>query len=96
MPQPFEVRIDQRRIDAPGATYPRSQEWWQRFVPIWVDVAIEADDIVVLRTNDKSINGAAEIVTIPVTPAQRRRLDQSLERWIGNGPLAAAVIETGA
>lgn len=83
------VVIDQARIDAPD--FPRSQEWWQAFVPsTWVTAAVRDDGTVAL-----DVSGEAHPSQGPrPAAAVRRNQERALRRWITNLPrLAVAVVE---
>jgi hypothetical protein len=45
----FPLVIDQADIEAPG--FPRPQEWWDRFMPLWVAVDVQDDGTVLLDYN---------------------------------------------
>lgn len=88
------ITIDQARIDAPH--YPRSQEWWQGFVPVWVTATVRDDGTVTLEANDQYFDGDGKIARRrPV--CGRRKLDEALTQWVSRLPrLSVAVIESAS
>lgn len=92
------IIIEQARIDAPPGLYPRSQQWWRRFLPEWVRVTVRDDGTETLEPSGLTMRYAAERgvwwePTADQSAAACRRQDQALARWIGGIPrLAAAIV----
>ena len=64
----FPLVIDQADITAPG--FPRSQEWWTRFIPQWITVEVQPAGTVTLDYNGRSV---VETEPPKLTAAQLRR-----------------------
>ena len=75
-----KIRINPTLVVKSGAEFPRSLAWWQRYVPIWLDVSIDSDGHVVLEPNGKRADGAF----FEVTPALRRRALRDARKWMAN------------
>jgi hypothetical protein len=88
------ITIDQAKIDAPK--FPRSQEWWAGFAPVWIAAAVQPDGTVTLEPSGRMYdyaNDSDEIITVPLSPAARRRQEAAMARWVGNLPrLAVAIV----
>lgn len=84
------IIIDQDRIDAPD--FPRSQEWWQRFVPIWVTATVRDDGAVLLEASAGHVFTRTATGRKPLAPAVRRRRAAAMVRWIRNLPWMSAAI----
>ena len=84
------ITIEQARIDAPH--YPRTQEWWQGFVPVWVTATVRDDNTVTLETNDQYYDSDGNIAhRAPV--CGRAKLDAALAQWVGRLPrLSVAIV----
>jgi hypothetical protein len=83
------VVIDQSRIDAPD--FPRSQEWWSRFIPMWADATVRDDGTVLLEASGRPhpSEGSQE-----VTADRARSQAGALDQWIRSVPrLAVAIVE---
>jgi hypothetical protein len=96
------IIIDQARTDAPPGLYPRSQQWWRRFVPEWVTVTVRADGTVILEPSGLTMRyatgrGVWRKPSAGQSAAACRRRDKALARRIGGIPrLAAAIAGTEA
>jgi hypothetical protein len=86
------VIIDQAKIDnslVRRGPFPRSQEWWTGFVPMWVTATVGPGGLVELA------------VAPPAHPSQtpgrasRRRQEEALERWVRRLPLIGPAIVEG-
>ena len=82
------ITIDQARIAAPD--FPRSPEWWQRFLPDYITAAHRDGGIVVL-----DVTGVAHPSQGPRPAALvRRNQYQGFLRWLHNLPqLEVAIVE---
>jgi hypothetical protein len=88
--------IDQSRINAPD--FPRSQEWWRRFVPEWVTVTVRDDGTVTLEPSSLVMRYTAERGTWwepgDLKAAALRHRAKSLAQWVGGLPrLSVAIVE---
>ncbi len=81
------IVIDQTKIDAPA--FPRSQEWWTAFVPVWVTAAIQPDSTVLLEPNGRQMGGDGVAVNGQLSAAGWRRREMALVRWVHNMPRLA-------
>jgi hypothetical protein len=79
------ITLDQTKIRVvtaeplkPGAEFPRGLGWWQRYVPVWLDVSFDVDGNVVLEPSGRRADG----VVREVTPAMRRRYLAAAKGWI--------------
>ncbi|EFL29426.1 hypothetical protein SSOG_09140 [Streptomyces himastatinicus ATCC 53653] len=69
------------RIDAslkPKTGFPRPLDWWQRYVPIWVDASEDVLGNIVLKPNGKQANGRVR----EMTPVVRRREIRAIRKWM--------------
>lgn len=92
------ITIDQSKIDAPN--FPRSAEWWDRFLPFWITASVRPDNTVVLDANTRY---AAELdghrntdpATAGLTAAALKRRRAGMAKWItecAGGRLAAGIV----
>jgi hypothetical protein len=58
-----KVRIDPALKIKPGAEFPRSLAWWQRYVPIWLDATEDDRGRIVLTPNGRIADGRVQEVT---------------------------------
>ncbi|MEU0133372.1 hypothetical protein ABZ172_04925 [Streptomyces sp. NPDC006296] len=75
-----KIRISEALDVKPGAEFPRTLAWWQRYVPLWLDASLDSDGHVVLEPNGRRADGSA----LDATPALRRRRMKAAERWMDN------------
>jgi len=84
--------IDQARIGAPE--FPRTQEWWSRFVPVWVRATVRDDGTVALEpsgdTYDYSGPDSSVIVHRELSAAERKRYAKHIVRYFGGFPRLSA------
>lgn len=96
------ITIDQAKIAAPD--FPRSQEWWARFLPIWVTGTVNADGTVTIEPRSEVIRftpGRGMWWELAPTKAQaanvRRCRELAIMRWLHNlPPLEPAIVEDRA
>lgn len=74
-----KIRIVTEKPVRPGAEFPRPLDWWQRYVPVWLDASVDGD-LIVLEPNGWCANGTRR----ELTPADRRRHLATAERWLGS------------
>ena len=89
------ITIDQGRIDAPK--FPRDQEWWQGFAPIWVKATVRDDGTVTLEPSGTQYDyspGADPLATIhrELSAAERKRYGKYLAQWVGRLPRISKAI----
>ena len=83
------ITIDQAKIDAPK--FPRSQEWWAGFVPMWVTATVRDDGTVALEVAPKDHPSQ--------TPGRvsRRKQAAALAQWVERLPrIAVAIVPESA
>ena len=82
------ITLDQARIDAPN--FPRSAEWWARFLPSYIVATFREGSLV-----DLDVTGEAHPSQGPRPPALvRRNQEMAFLRWLHNLPqLEAAIVE---
>ena len=97
------IVIDQHRVSfrpefehkvKPGAQFPRSLEWWQCFVPLWLTASQEPGERIILVANGRVADGSVR----PVTAVLRRRALKQALRWLADlraVDIMAAVVEEG-
>ena len=90
------IAIDQARIDAPD--YPRSQEWWTGFVPVWVKATVHNDGTVTLEPSgdkyDYSSDDPCAIIHQHLSAAQQPSNEKSLAQWVRGLPrISVAIID---
>lgn len=91
------VVIEQAKINAPN--FPRSQEWWRRFVPEWADVTVSEDGTVTVAGCNRHMHYSTErgVWWGPAeewTAADHRRHERVVDDWVRRQPrLAVAVRE---
>ncbi|MEV7491447.1 hypothetical protein AB0O08_11900 [Streptomyces anulatus] len=85
MTTPTRLVLDQSKIRiradlvAKGAPpFPRPLAWWQRNVPCWLAVSLDADERIVLEPNGVRADG----VVREVTPMLRRRELDAARKWL--------------
>ena len=61
------IVIDQSLIEAPN--FPRSQEWWQRRLPSWLDASLDGEGRVIVEPNGWVLDGSFE----ELSPMERQR-----------------------
>jgi hypothetical protein len=82
------ITIDQGKIDAPD--FPRSQEWWTRFLPGWVTGAVQPDGTVTIEPSGEAQPGQDRRRAADV----RRRRELALMAWLQRLPqLEPAIVE---
>ena len=83
------IVIDQHRICfrpefahrvRPDAQFPRSLEWWQRFVPLWLTASQDEGGRIVLVANGWTADGRV----LPLTAVQRCRALRQALRWLAH------------
>lgn len=74
----FPLVIDQDDITAPD--FPRSQDWWDRWVPLWITATVRDDGTVTLDVNGKHANGTRD----ELTGAKLRRSRAVMAQWLGS------------
>jgi hypothetical protein len=75
-PAAWPLVIDQGSIALPH--WPRSQQWWDRFVPCWSTAAVRPDGTVAIDVNDTQPNGTRIRLDAAVTMRRRK----ALARWL--------------
>ena len=82
------IVLDQARIDAPD--FPRSAEWWQRFLPSYITAAHRDGGIVVLDVTGEAHPSQGRRPAALV----RRNQYEAFLRWLHGLPqLEAAIVE---
>lgn len=82
------LTIDQSKIEAPN--FPRSQEWWARFLPSYITASHRDGGIVVLDVTGEAHPSQGKRPAALV----RRNQEQSFLRWLHGLPqLEAAIVE---
>ncbi|MFC7794594.1 hypothetical protein [Streptomyces cinereoruber] len=61
-----------------GSSLPTSLDWWQRFVPVWVDVTRLDDQRITLTPSTRRADGQS----ILLTPAVRRSRAQGVREFL--------------
>lgn len=74
-----KIRIDADLVRRGAPPFPRPLAWWQRTVPLWVDVSETEDGRIVMAPNGKRADGHRYELTPPVV---RRELKQ-IVRYLG-------------
>ncbi|MFJ1744354.1 hypothetical protein ACIOG4_37610 [Streptomyces microflavus] len=74
------IRIGEDLVARGAPAFPRPLVWWERNVPLWLDVSLDADGCVVLEPNGRRADGAV----FEVTPALRRRRLAAARSWLGD------------
>lgn len=75
-----KIRVHAKLPIKPGSQFPRSIEWWQRYVPLWLDISIDEVGHVVLKANGRRADGAV----LEVTPALSRRRLRAARQWMAS------------
>lgn len=75
-----KIRVGEDLVARGAPAFPRPLAWWERNVPLWLDVSLDADGRVVLESNGKRADGAV----FEVTPALRRRRLADARAWMGD------------
>lgn len=82
------ITIDQSRISAPD--FPRSQEWWDRFLPGWVTGTVHPDGTLTIEPDSEAPPGQGRRQAAAV----RRRRELAIMRWLQRLPqLEPAIVE---
>ena len=84
------LTIDQARIDAPE--FPRSAEWWRRFVPEWADVTVYGDGTVTIGAVTEALppRGPDRVAAA----RRNRNREEAIVRWLLRLPqLEPAIVE---
>lgn len=79
----YPLVIDQADIMAPD--FPRSAEWWRRFMPQWISVDVREDGTVAL---DYSGVTPTEAKRPTLTAAELRHGRTGMVRWLSRSALA--------
>jgi hypothetical protein len=77
-----KIRIDADLVRRGADPFPRPLAWWQRTVPIWVDVSETEDGQIVLAPNGKRADG----YRYELTPSVVRREIKAIVRYLGDRP----------
>lgn len=93
------ITLDQAKIDAPD--FPRSQEWWTRFLPDWVTGTVQPDGTVTIEPRAEVVRytrGRGIWWEAAPTKAQRANVRRCRElaimRWLYQlSPLEPAIVE---
>lgn len=75
-----KIRIDADLVRRGAPPFPRPLTWWQRTVPVWVDVSETEDGRIVLTPNGKRADG----YQYELTPAVIRREIKTIVRYLGD------------
>lgn len=75
-----KIRIDSRVDVKPGSEFPRPLEWWQRYVPVWLDASEDVMGNIVLTPNGRIADGRRQ----EVTPALARRDARQALIWLSS------------
>ena len=93
------ITIDQAKINAPG--FPRSQEWWTRFLPSWVTGTVNPDGTVTIEPSDQVTRYSPDrgLYCEPAPDKRaaatiRRHREQGIFKWLYRLPqLEPAIVE---
>ena len=73
-----KIRIDADLVRRGAPPFPRPLTWWQRTVPIWVDVSEAEDSRIVMTPNGKTADGRQT----ELTPAATRRYAKAIVKYL--------------
>lgn len=73
-----KVRVDEALVRRGAPPFPRSLEWWQRFLPIWITASEGVDGTLVLEPNGKVANGSQ----LTLTPVVLRREMKAIREYL--------------
>lgn len=78
--------VDQALIQAPN--FPRSQEWWQQRLPVWLDASIDDQGRVKVEPNGWCLDGSFE----ELSPAERQRELKAARDYLAQRPHFAVAL----
>ncbi|WP_086559935.1 hypothetical protein [Streptomyces africanus] len=75
-----KIKVDENLVRRGAPPFPRPLTWWQRTVPIWVDVSEAEDGRIVLTPNGKRADG----YQYELTPAVVHQEIKAIVKYLGD------------